>query len=754
MAKIHNLGFPRIGPKRELKFALEGFWNNHINEFELGEQAAQIQSNNLSAQANLDYVPVGDFSLYDHVLDTSFMLGNVPQRFKEISDNPLLRYFSAARGKGKNEECCGTDAGEMTKWFNTNYHYIVPELNAETRFSLHEERLVEQIKAARADGYDVKPVILGPVSYLWLARATDNSDRLDYLHDLLAVYKQLLEQLGKLGIEWVQVDEPALIQTLPPAWKIAYQYAYECLHNRGVRLLLTTYFGPLKENLSWVSALPVDGFHIDVTQNTKEAELLSQQLTPTQILSVGVIDGRNVWKAPLNRIYQWLRSLHQTLDNRLWLAPSCSLLHVPVDLESEQKLPLSIKDKLSFAVQKIDELNLLKHALNTGDTSQLGTDRASVFGSAPPLSDNNLLLNTADETLLTRRSSFEVRYSKQLHALKLPLLPTTTIGSFPQTSDIRKVRQQYRANKITESEYKQFIQAQIKLCIETQERLGLDVLVHGEAERNDMVEYFGELLDGVAVTQFGWVQSYGSRCVKPPLIHDDVARSTAMTTSWIAYAQSLTDKPVKGMLTGPVTILNWSFVRDDMARADVAQQIAFAIRDEVLDLESQGTHIIQVDEAALREGLPLREEDRQEYLRWAVNAFRLTTSGVKDSTQIHTHMCYSEFSDIRDAIVAMDADVITIEAARSQHTVLSSFSKGGYPSAIGPGVYDIHSPVCPSQEALRDLINYLVNQFDVPKLWINPDCGLKTRTWPQVTDALSVMVKETHRARKALHANA
>ena len=750
MAKIHNLGFPRIGPKRELKFALEDFWNSHIEESELRERVKNIQSNSLSAQANLDYVPVGDFSLYDHVLDTSFMVGNVPQRCLEISDNELFRYFSAARGKGKNDSCCGTDAGEMTKWFNTNYHYIVPELNADTVFSLHEERLVEQIKEARSQGYDVKPVILGPVTYLWLARATDNSDRLDYLHDLLAVYKQLLEHLGKLGIEWVQVDEPALIQTLPPAWKIAYLYAYECLRNQGVRVLLTTYFGPLKENLSWVSELPVDGFHIDVTQNTAEAELLSKQLTATQVLSVGVIDGRNVWKAPLNRIYHWLVTLHQQLDNRLWLAPSCSLLHVPVDVENEQKLPESIKDKLSFAVQKLDELTVLKQALHTGDVSQLGEDRNSVFGGVPEVSANNVLVNSSDGRLLSRSASFDVRYSQQVSALKLPLLPTTTIGSFPQTSDIRKVRQQYRANKISELEYKRFIQAQIKLCIETQERLGLDVLVHGEAERNDMVEYFGELLEGVAVTQFGWVQSYGSRCVKPPLIHDDVRRGAPMTTSWIAYAQSLTEKPVKGMLTGPVTILNWSFVRDDLARADVAQQIAFAIRDEVTDLEAQGTHIIQVDEAALREGLPLREEDKETYLRWAVNAFRLSTSGVKNHTQIHTHMCYSEFSDIRDAIVAMDADVITIEAARSQHTVLSSFSKGGYPSAIGPGVYDIHSPVCPSPETLSDLIHYMVNHFDVSKLWINPDCGLKTRTWPQVTDALTVMVNETTKARKNL----
>ena len=750
MAKIHNLGFPRIGKKRELKYLLEDFWNDQISQSALTEKTSALWHENLAAQANLDCVPVGDFSLYDHVLDTSFMVGNIPSRFKRNTNDSLLQYFTAARGTAQQGDCGCAHAAEMTKWFDTNYHYIVPEIDASTSFSLNAAPLLKAVKAARCQGHDVKPVILGPVTYLWLSRTVDNTEPLDYLRDLLPVYKALLDALSGLGVAWVQIDEPALTNTLPVAWQLGYQFAYEYLKREDINTLLTTYFGSLKDNFDIVAGLPVAGFHLDVTRGTDEADQLANQLRASQVLSVGVIDGRNVWKAPLDQIFQWLSPLNEKLGNRLWLAPSCSLLHVPVDVQSETRLPAVIKDKLAFATQKLDELVLLKKALTNQDASLPGNDRAVRFARQPAVSANNILLNGQDATLLTRATSFTRRYELQQAALNLPVLPTTTIGSFPQTAEIRQARLRYKRGQLPAPDYEAFIKKQIAHCIKTQEALGLDVLVHGEAERNDMVEYFGEKLTGVAVTSFGWVQSYGSRCVKPPLIHDDVKRHAPLTTSWIAHAQSLTDKPVKGMLTGPVTILNWSFVRDDLARADVAQQIGFAIREEVQELEAQGTKIIQVDEAALREGLPLRQEETETYLTWAVNAFKLCTSGVKPATQIHTHMCYSEFSDIRDAIINMDADVITIEAARSQHTILALFSGQGYPNAIGPGVYDIHSPVCPTQQALRELTEYLTDNFDISRLWINPDCGLKTRTWPQVTAALQAMVDATKHARERL----
>ncbi|MEG3767084.1 5-methyltetrahydropteroyltriglutamate--homocysteine S-methyltransferase [Alteromonas sp. 14N.309.X.WAT.G.H12] len=751
MAKIHNLGFPRIGAKRELKHLLESFWTGEINETRFIEQSNALWLNNLQQQAVLDYVPVGDFSFYDHVLDTSFLFGNLPQRIKDHGVSELDKYFLFARGKAGQDLCCENAAGEMTKWFDTNYHYIVPELDKNTAFSLHPERLLQRIKIARSQGYEVKPVLVGPLTYLYLSRSTDNTPVLDKLPDLLTQYSLLLTNLAAAGIEWVQLDEPVLATNISSEWSMAFRYAYQRLSDTPVKILLANYFGKLNENLSLVAELPVDGIHVDGIKGETEAQYLADHIQAPQVLSVGVINGRNIWKQDLRKVLKQLQPLQEKLENRLWLAPTCSLLHVPVDVTSEDRLPAGLNNKLSFAVQKINELEILRDGLNRGEAAVAealaeSDEIAGLAGTA--LAQNPLLDN--DNPQLKRRLPFEKRYAAQQASLKLPLLPTTTIGSFPQTQDIRQVRAQYRRGDLSEGQYKAFIEAQIRLCIEQQVDLGLDVLVHGEAERNDMVEYFGEHLDGIAVSRFGWVQSYGSRCVKPPIIHADITRPGPMTVEWIAYAQSLTEKPVKGMLTGPVTIINWSFVRDDIPRADVAYQLAEGLKDEITALEKAGIKIVQVDEAALREGLPLREEEKGAYLQWAVNAFKLATSSVKGDTQIHTHMCYSEFSDIIDAIANMDADVVTIETARSHLTLLDAFKSTAYPNAIGPGVYDIHSPACPAKETISNLIETLLDILPVEKLWINPDCGLKTRQWSEVLPALSNMVSATALLRQKL----
>lgn len=753
MALTHNLGFPRIGTKRELKFALESYWKGQSTRDELKEVAAKLRHLNWQQQAKLDFVPVGDFSFYDHVLDMSFMLGNLPARVQGFHGDVLDNYFRVARGRSaqsaeEHAHCCGgVTAGEMTKWFDTNYHYIVPEFNQDTLFSLDASRLLAQIAEAKAQGITVKPVLIGPVTYLSIGKSKDDSDKLSLLDRLLPVYVQLLEMLAAEGVQWVQIDEPILVTELDKPWSDAFMKAYTALNTGKIKLLLATYFGQLKNNLSVVAKLPVQGVHLDAINAKSEIDPLIAALPIDTVVSIGVINGRNIWKTDLNAVLEWLIPLHNTLADRLWIAPSCSLLHVPVDLDSEKNLDTEIKSWLSFAKQKLDELHLLSRALNEGVAvvqNELAANRTAIDSRRQSPRVNNPVVKAAianiDATLGQRKNTYAVRAKKQAALLNLPKFPTTTIGSFPQTTEIRIARSEFKAGRLDLSSYKAAMQAEIARCVEEQEKLELDVLVHGEAERNDMVEYFGEQLDGYAFSQFGWVQSYGSRCVKPPILFGDISRPKAMTVEWTQYAQSLTSKPMKGMLTGPVTMLNWSFVRDDQPRSVSCQQLALAIREEVLDLEKAGVRIIQIDEAALREGLPLRKSQWQDYLNWAVSSYRISANGVADETQIHTHMCYSEFNDIIAAIADMDADVITIETSRSDMELLDAFDNFNYPNEIGPGVYDIHSPNIPTEAHMVELMKKAADRIPAERLWVNPDCGLKTRQWAEVLPALAHMV--------------
>jgi 5-methyltetrahydropteroyltriglutamate--homocysteine methyltransferase len=770
MTKIHNLGFPRIGAKRELKFALESYWKGQSSPDELKALGKQLRQRHWQAQSGLDWVPVGDFSFYDQVLDMSFTLGNLPERVQDFDGDALDNYFRVARGRSaqsSNEasQCCGgVAAGEMTKWFDTNYHYIVPEFTAATEFKPDASRLLEQLAEAKAQGVTIKPVIIGPVTYLWLGKAKDHSDdrrkspwdKLALLPKLLPVYAELLEILAAEGVEWVQIDEPILVTELEAAWQNAFNTAYQHLQACPIKLLLTTYFGQLAENRSLAAHLPVAGLHVDAINGRCDVEPLLAQLPADKVLSLGVVNGRNIWKTDLNAVLDWVEPLAQRLGERLWLAPSCSLLHVPVDLDSEQKLDADIKSWLAFAKQKLGELQVLATALNQGRAAvkaELDTNRAAIDARRHSARVNNPVVKAAlagiTPELTRRHSPYAQRTIKQAALLKLPKFPTTTIGSFPQTLEIRQARSQFKSGKLDEAGYKTAMRAEIAHCVREQEALGFDVFVHGEAERNDMVEYFGEQLDGYALSQSGWVQSYGSRCVKPPILFGDISRPQAMTVEWISYAQSLTDKPMKGMLTGPVTLLNWSFVRDDQPRSATCKQLALAIREEVLDLEQAGVGVIQIDEAALREGLPLRKSQWRAYLDWAVESFRITTGGVADKTQIHTHMCYSEFNDVIAAIADMDADVITIETSRSDMELLDAFEHFKYPNGIGPGVYDIHSPNIPSEQHIVALMRNAAERIPIEQLWVNPDCGLKTRQWHEVIPALTNMVA----AAKTLRAN-
>ncbi|MFQ3228861.1 5-methyltetrahydropteroyltriglutamate--homocysteine S-methyltransferase [Reinekea sp.] len=759
MAITHNLGFPRIGAKRELKFALESYWKGQSSEQKLNETARQLRAQNWQYQKDLDWLPVGDFSFYDQVLDMSFALGNLPERIKRQTDSQLNNYFRLARGRsGVNEDaagCCNVAAGEMTKWFDTNYHYIVPELNADSRFTLDPSILLAQIDEARQQGVAAKPVIIGPVTYLWLAKAKDNSDKLDLLKHILPAYKELLSTLAAQGVDWVQIDEPILVTELSASWIRALETAYKYLEDTSIKILLATYFGSLEENLETLCQLPVQGIHIDAINAQHEATQAIEWLDEYKILSLGIINGRNIWKTDLNSTLDWLEPLATKLQDRLWLAPSCSLLHVPVNLDSEVKLDTEIKQWLAFAVQKLEELQVLCSAINMGRPSvqQALSDNQKAIDSRKNSTriHNPQVKKAVSEiapTLGQRTSPYSTRSTLQQNILQLPNYPTTTIGSFPQTAEIRSTRQQFKKGAINLTDYKHQMQQEILASINEQEALGLDVLVHGEAERNDMVEYFGEQLEGYAFSQFGWVQSYGSRCVKPPILFGDIHRPLAMTVEWTQYAQSLTDKPMKGMLTGPVTILNWSFVRDDQPRSQSCYQLALAIREEVLDLERAGISIIQIDEAALREGLPLRQAQWQQYLNWAIEAFRISANGVKDATQIHTHMCYSEFNDIIESISNMDADVITIETSRSDMELLDVFNDFHYPNEIGPGVYDIHSPNIPTVAQIVALMTKAAERIPTERLWVNPDCGLKTRQWSEVRPALENMVSAAITLRK------
>lgn len=753
MVTTHNLGFPRIGAKRELKFALEAYWKGQNSRDALITTGADLRARHWRDQAALDLLPVGDFSFYDQILDMSFTLGNLPERVRGFHGDALDNYFRVARGRSAaggdgHATCCGgVAAGEMTKWFDTNYHYIVPEFDTETRFTLNASRLLEQLAEARALGVEAKPVIVGPVTYLALGKAKDGSDRLSLLPRLLPVYAELLRTLAIQGVEWVQIDEPILVTDLGPVWGEALSHAYAALKDSGVKLLLATYFGELRENLTLAAGLPVQGIHLDAINAREEVEALIRAVPDDRVISLGVVNGRNIWKTNLTAVLDWLEPVARHLGERLWIAPSCSLLHVPVDLAGERKLDEDVKPWLAFAVQKLAEIDVLATALRRGRdavAAELAANARAIAARQASTRANNPAVKAAiagiDAAMGQRNSGFATRAAKQQARLNLPLYPTTTIGSFPQTREIRLSRSAFKAGTLDLPGYQQAMRQEIERSVREQEALGLDVLVHGEAERNDMVEYFGEQLDGFTFTQGGWVQSYGSRCVKPPILFGDISRPRAMTLDWIIYAQSLTAKPMKGMLTGPVTILNWSFVRDDQPRSLSCYQLALAIREEVLDLEKAGIGVIQIDEAALREGLPLRRSQWGEYLAWAVESFRITANGVADDTQIHTHMCYSEFNDIIAAIADMDADVITIETSRSDMELLNAFDSFNYPNQIGPGVYDIHSPNIPTETQIIDLMNKAAQRIPAERLWVNPDCGLKTRQWSEVVPALASMV--------------
>jgi len=763
MVITHNLGFPRIGAKRELKFALESYWKGESSRDTLKELGAQLRRRHWSNQSALNFVPVGDFAFYDQMLDMSFTLGNLPERVQGFQGDVLDNYFRVARGRSaQNAEhaaCCGAGvaAGEMTKWFDTNYHYIVPEFTSATTFKLDASRLLEQLAEARQLGLSAKPLIVGPVTYLAQGKAKDHSNKLALLDRILPVYAELLDTLAAQGVEWVQIDEPILVTELDADWKHAFNTAYHQLKACKVKLLLATYFGQLAENLHLAANLPVAGLHIDAINGREDVQPLLNLLPSHKVLSLGVINGRNIWKTDLNAVLDWIEPIAERLGERLWIAPSCSLLHVPVDLDSEQKLDPEVKSWLAFALQKLDELRVLASALNNGRASVkavLDVNKAAIDARRASPRVNNPAVKAAllkiTQELGKRQNPYAQRAPKQAALLKLPAFPTTTIGSFPQTADIRHARSEYKAGRLDDAGYQAAMRKEIERSVREQEALDLDVLVHGEAERNDMVEYFGEQLEGYAFSQFGWVQSYGSRCVKPPILFGDISRPKAMTVEWIKYAQSLTKRPMKGMLTGPVTILNWSFVRDDQPRSVSCYQLALAIREEVLDLEKAGVRVIQIDEAALREGLPLRKAQWQTYLDWAVESFRITANGVEDETQIHTHMCYSEFNDIIKAIADMDADVITIETSRSDMELLDAFENFQYPNEIGPGVYDIHSPNIPTQEHIVQLMKKAAERVPAERLWVNPDCGLKTRQWPEVIPALTNMVAAAKALRQAV----
>jgi 5-methyltetrahydropteroyltriglutamate--homocysteine methyltransferase len=760
MITTHNLGFPRIGAQRELKFALEAYWKGQSSLDALKQIGKDLRQQHWQLQSVLDFAPVGDFAFYDQVLDMSFTLGNLPARVQDFHGDPLDNYFRVARGRSAESaeahaQCCGgVAAGEMTKWFDTNYHYIVPEFTANTHFKLDASRLLAQLAEARALGVQAKPVIIGPVTYLAIGKAKDDSDRLALLPQLLNVYAELLETLAQQGVAWVQVDEPVLVTELTPEWQHAFNLAYHQLKSSRVKLLLAAYFGPLADNQYLAANLPVAGLHIDAINARHEIVPLLAMLPAHKVLSLGVINGRNIWKTDLNATLDWLAPIAERLGDRLWLAPSCSLLHVPVDLDSELKLDSEIKSWLAFAKQKLEELQVLATALNHGREAvkvALAVNQVAIEARRQSKRVHNpavkAMLKTLTPQLGQRQNVYTQRAAKQAALFNLPKFPTTTIGSFPQTAEIRQARRQFKAGELDQAGYQAVMKAEIARSVREQEALGLDVLVHGEAERNDMVEYFGEQLEGYAFSQFGWVQSYGSRCVKPPILFGDISRPQAMTVQWIEYAQSLTSKPMKGMLTGPVTMLNWSFVRDDQSREVSCYQLALAIRQEVLDLEKAGIRIIQIDEAALREGLPLRKSDWKKYLQWAVASFRITANGVADETQIHTHMCYSEFNDIIAEIADMDADVITIETSRSDMELLDAFDDFNYPNEIGPGVYDIHSPNIPEPERMVALMQKAAARIPAERLWVNPDCGLKTRQWAEVIPALRNMVSAAQQLR-------
>ena len=763
----HNLGYPRIGSHRELKKACELYWSGKStlkNLFQVGRNL-RLENWRLQKEAGIDLVPSNDFSFYDQVLDMSLMVGAIPQRYHEVimnkQNSELDLYFAMARGYQKD----GLDitAMEMTKWFDTNYHYLVPEFHRDQGFKLFSTKAIDEFYEARESGMATKPVLLGPVSYLLLGKEREEGfDRIDLIKNILPVYIEIIRKLNTLNAPWLQFDEPFLVTDLTEKEKKAFRYAYSEIKKEfpSLKTMVTTYFGKLGDNLSLAVALPVTALHIDLARGPEQLDEVLAHLTANMMLSLGVVDGRNIWKNDFTNSLKSIQRAHAALgEDRILLAPSCSLLHTPCDLELETNdhilLP-EIKNWMAFAKQKITEVVNLKRLVSTPPAS---ADHESLLQENQKAIESRKTSSRIHQTTVKKRtatvsvadaerkSNFQVRQQKQHKALKLPLFPTTSIGSFPQTDEVRGWRAKLKKGELSESQYRSLLQAEIEKAIRWQERIGMDVLVHGEFERNDMVEYFGEQLQGFVFSKNGWVQSYGSRCVKPPIIYGDVFRPKPMTVWWTTYAQSLTDKPMKGMLTGPVTILQWSFVRDDQPRKDTCMQLALAIRDEVIDLEKAGIKVIQIDEPAIREGLPLRKADWKNYLDWAVKAFKVSSSGVEDETQIHTHMCYSEFNDIIQSIADMDADVITIETSRSQMELLDAFVEFKYPNEIGPGVYDIHSPRIPSTEEMVGLLNKAITVLPKRNIWVNPDCGLKTRKWPETDLAVKNMVEAAHQMR-------
>lgn len=756
----HNLGFPRIGSKRELKKALESYWSGKATEAELAMTAKGIRQRNwlLQKDAGIDLIPSNDFSLYDHVLDACALVGLVPERFRSREDLVTLdTYFAMARGLATRKDTGEPPTAlEMTKWFDTNYHYLVPELHSGQVFKLSSTKPFDEFSEALSSGIRTVPVLVGPVTLLLLGKIRGPEfDRLALLPSLLSIYDQVLRRLQELGAEWVQIDEPILCLDLTVEQRAALSGAYTQIREAapGLKLLVAIYFGDLGANLTTGCELPVNALHLDCVRAPHELDRFLGALPSTVMLSLGVVDGRNVWRNDFGQSLELLKRSERAIGaDRLLVSPSCSLMHSPLSLKQEPTLDAEVKSWLAFAEEKLTEVGLLAHLINqTGDSAALLENRRAVTDRKNHMRvHNKLRTRQVQAEHFKRQAPFGERIKKQKARLKLPLLPTTTIGSFPQTEEIRAARARFKKRELSATAYEHFLEDQTRRIVQWQEEAGLDVLVHGEAERNDMVEYFGEQLAGFVFTQNGWVQSYGSRCVKPPIIYGDVQRLQPMTLRWTSFAQSLTTKPLKGMLTGPITILQWSFVRDDQPRSETAYQLALALRDEVCDLEAAGIGIIQIDEPALREGLPLRRTDWASYLDWAVNAFRLTTSGVKNETQIHTHMCYCEFNDIMAAIAALDADVISIEASRSNMELLQAFVDFHYPNEIGPGVWDIHSPRIPMANELQQLIQAAAKVIPVERLWVNPDCGLKTRSWAEVDPALRNLVAAARAARESL----
>jgi 5-methyltetrahydropteroyltriglutamate--homocysteine methyltransferase len=764
----HNLGYPRMGALRQLKKSLEAYWQGKETEADLQRTASGLRRMHWGQQkeAGVDLIPSNDFSFYDHVLDTTAMVGAVPERFdwkgKRVD---LPTYFAMARGKTRGHEhddhghgeCnhAGIHAMEMTKWFDTNYHYIVPEFHENQKFSLASSKAIDEFQEALALGIKTKPMLLGPFTFLKLGKIHGKDfNRFQLLPGLIEVYVEVLRRFASAKAEWVQFDEPALSLDLTTAERFLLLQTYATLIHAApaLKLMVATYFNDLGENLSTFAQLPVNGLHVDVTKSGREIGDLISQLGPQKILSLGLVHGRNIWRNDYKRSLETIRQAVSLLgEERVWIAPSCSLLHVPFSLRFEQKLNPEIKSWLAFAEEKLIELSELRQAyegkdhLVTRNRQLLMARASSALIHRPEIKARCEKISESD---LKRQSPYPQRSQVQREHLRLPDLPTTTIGSFPQTEEVRTIRAHFRKGKISQADYEAFLEKEITRVIHWQDEVGLDVLVHGEFERTDMVEYFGEQLSGFVFTENGWVQSYGSRCVKPPVLFGDVERHQPMTVRWSKFAQKQTKKPMKGMLTGPITILQWSFVRNDQSRAETARQIALAIRDEVHDLEMADISVIQVDEPALREGLPLRRADWAKYLRWSIDAFRLATAGVADRTQIHTHMCYCEFNDIIEAIAELDADVISIESSRSKMELLEAFHTFKYPNEVGPGIWDIHSPRIPSVEEITSLLEKALQVLPRKQIWMNPDCGLKTRDWPEVKQSLTNMVVTARKVRK------